>query len=82
MMTGRAFSKQYEGKIVENGTSFTCGSKGEGNVKQQTYTASVDASTQGLKTATKNSDGTFSFSKRVNNGTTSGIEGQSLKNSY
>ena len=74
-----AFSKQYEGKIVENGTSFTCGSEGEGNVKQQTYTASVDASTQGLKTATKNSDGTFSFSKRVNNGTTSGIEGQSLK---
>lgn len=74
-----AFSKQYEGKIIENGGTLTCGSTDEGNIGQKIYTASVDATTQGLKTATKNSDGTFSFSKRANNGTTSGLSNESLK---
>ena len=74
-----AFSKQYEGKIIENGRTLTCGSTGEGNMDQKIYTASVDATTQGLKKKKKNSNGTFSFSKRANNGTTSGLSNESLK---
>lgn len=74
-----AFSKAYEGRIIENDGTLNCGSDGEKNVKPATYTASVDATTQGLKTATKNSDGTFSFSKREAAGTTSGLKDQDLK---
>lgn len=74
-----AFSKAYEGKIIENDGTLNCGSEGEGKIGQATYTASVDATTQGLKTATKNSDGTFSFSARENAGTTSGLKDQALK---
>ena len=41
--------------------------------------ASVDKDTNGLKTVTKNTDGSYSFSARKNDGTTSGIAGTALK---
>ena len=68
-----AFSKAYAGKIIENKGTLNCGSEGEGNVAKATYIASVDATTQGLKTAKNKGDGTFSFTARDNKGTTSGL---------
>ena len=41
--------------------------------------ANVTENTNGLKTATKNEDGSFSFSARVNHGSESGIKDQALK---
>ena len=41
--------------------------------------ANVTENTNGLKTATKNENGSFSFSARVNNGSESGIKDQALK---
>lgn len=74
-----AFSEAYAGKIIENGETLNCGSNGEGAMKKATPTASVDATTQGLKTAVKNENGTFSFSARANKGTTSGLKDTDLK---
>lgn len=74
-----AFSKAYAGKIIENDSTLNCGSEGEGAMKKATPTASVDASTQGLKTAIKNENGTFSFSARANKGTTSGLKDTALR---
>ena len=68
-----AFCKAY--KVVENGGELA---GGFAENKLQSYSglkAEVTADTNGLKTATRNADGTFSFSA----GTGSGIEGQELK---
>ena len=71
-----AFCKAY--KVVENGGELA---GGFAENKLQSYKglkAKVTANTNGLKTATKNADGTFSFSAKET-GTESGIEGQELK---
>ena len=71
-----AFCKAY--KVVENGGELA---GGFAENKLQSYKglkAKVTADTNGLKTATKNADGTFSFSTKEI-GTESGIEGQELK---
>ena len=70
------FCKAY--KVVENGGELA---GGFAENKLQSYKglkAKVTADTNGLKTATKNADGTFSFSAKET-GTESGIEGQELK---
>ncbi len=64
--------------VVENGGALVGGATNEGNIKPFEYTAEVTADTNGLKTATKNSDGTFSFSA-AKQGTDSGIKGEALK---
>ena len=63
--------------VVENGGTLT-GGFSELNLSSYTEKASVTVGTNGLKTATKNTDGTFSFSASKN-GPGSGISGQSLK---
>lgn len=63
--------------VVENGGTLT-GGYSEVNLSSYTEKASVTVGTNGLKTATKNTDGTFSFSASEN-GPGSGISGQSLK---
>ena len=71
-----AFCKAY--KVVENGGELA---GGFAENKLQSYSglkAEVTADTNGLKTATRNADGTFSFSAKEA-GTGSGIEGQELK---
>ena len=71
-----AFCKAY--KVVENGGELAGGFT-ENNLNAYTgLKAEVTAETNGLKTATKNADGTFSFSAKEA-GTGSGIEGQKLK---
>ena len=70
-----AFKAKYE--VVENGGTLA-GGYSEFNLKSYTATAKVTENTNGLKTATKNADGSFSFSARQT-GTDSGIEGQELK---
>ena len=42
-------------------------------------TASVDKDTNGLKTAEKQSDGSFTFTQRNSNGSSSGIKDKTLK---
>lgn len=71
-----AFKEAYT--VVENGEALTGGSTNEGNVKYYNVTAEVTADTNGLKTATKNADGSFSFGPRQT-GTDSGIKGQELQ---
>lgn len=71
-----AFCKAY--KVVENGGELA---GGYAENKLQSYSglkAKVTADTNGLKTATRNADGTFSLSAKEA-GTGSGIEGQELK---
>ncbi len=71
-----AFCKAY--KVVENGGELA---GGFAENKLQSYSglkAEVTADTNGLKTATRNADGTFSFSAKEI-GTGSGIQGQKLK---
>lgn len=70
------FSKQYS--VVENG-GMLAGGYSESQLQSYSATASVDANTNGLKTATKNADGSYSFSARKNDGTTSGLADSSLK---
>lgn len=70
------FSKQYS--VVENGGALA-GGYSENQLKSYTATASVDANTNGLKTVTKNADGSYSFSARKSDGTTSGLADSSLK---
>ena len=70
-----AFKKEYV--VVENDGTLA-GGYGEVNLKSYSLTADVTANTNGLKTATKNEDGTFSFSARAN-GTDSGIKNNALK---
>ena len=71
-----AFAQKYT--VVENGSELT-GGFSEGNLASYSgITANVTENTNGLKTATKNEDGSFSFSARET-GTESGITGQELK---
>ena len=63
--------------VVVNGGSMA-GGYGENNLKSYTAAAEVTANTNGLKTAVKNADGSFSFSKR-STGADSGLIGSSLQ---
>ena len=70
-----AFCQKYS--VVKKGEKIS-GGFSEANLVAYSAEAEVTADTNGLKTATKNEDGTFSFSARQN-GTGSGIAGASLK---
>ena len=64
--------------VVENGETLA-GGYSEGVLSSYSgLVAEVDANTNGLKKATKNADGTFSFGKRQT-GTGSGIQGVALQ---
>ena len=68
------FKKAYT--VVENGGSLV-GGYTENNLNAYSLKSNVTADTNGLKTATKNSDGSFTFSSRAN-GSDSGIADQQL----
>ena len=70
-----AFKAKYS--VVENNGDLK-GGYGEGTLSSYSKTANVTANTNGLKTVTKNNDGTFSFSARQT-GTDSGIKDAALK---
>lgn len=70
------FKENYN--VVENGQTLV-GGYSENELKSYKATAAVDENTNGLKTVTKNADGSYSFSARKNNGTTSGITDSALK---
>ena len=71
-----AFKAKYT--VVENGETLA-GGYSEGVLSSYSgLVAEVDANTNGLKNATKNADGTFSFGKRQT-GTGSGIQGVALQ---
>lgn len=63
--------------VVVNGGALA-GGYGENKLGAYTATANVTANTNGLKTAVKNADGSFSFSKR-STGADSGLIGSSLQ---
>lgn len=63
--------------VYENGSELK-GGYGENKLQVIDEEANVTADTNGLKTATKNADGSFSFSARAT-GTDSGVKGTSLK---
>lgn len=71
-----AFKAKYS--VVENDSTLI-GGYGENYLKAYEVTASVDKNTNGLKTAEKQSDGSFTFTQRNNNGSSSGIKDQDLK---
>ena len=70
-----AFKAKYN--VVENGQTLS-GGYGEGQLSSYSVIANVTSNTNGLKTVTKNSDGSFSFGTRAA-GTDSGIKDQTLK---
>ena len=70
-----AFKAKYT--VYENGSELK-GGFGEKNLKTIDETADVTENTNGLKTVTKNVDGSFSFSARAT-GTDSGVKDTSLK---
>lgn len=70
-----AFKAKYT--VYENGSDLK-GGFGEGNLKTIDEIADITENTNGLKTVTKNADGSFSFSVRAT-GTDSGVKGTSLK---
>ena len=70
-----AFCQKYN--VVENGGELV-GGYGENKLAACSVKANVTDATNGLKTVTKNEDGSFSFSARQA-GSESGIEGQALK---
>lgn len=70
-----AFKAKYT--VYENGSDLK-GGFGEGNLKTIDEIADVTENTNGLKTVTKNADGSFSFSARTT-GTDSGVKDTSLK---
>ena len=70
-----AFKAKYT--VYENDSKLK-GGYGEGNLKTIDETADVTENTNGLKTVTKNADGSFSFSARAT-GTDSGVKDTSLK---
>lgn len=71
-----AFKEAYQ--VVENGGTLA-GGYGEGQLQSYAgLVAEVTAHTNGLKKATKNEDGTFSFGERQT-GTDSGIKDQALQ---
>ena len=63
---------------VEKNGEILVGGFSENNLKAYSETANVTVNTNGLKTVTKNEDGSFSFSARKT-GTESGIQGTDLK---
>ena len=63
------FKKAYT--VYENGTELT-GGYSEGNLANIDETVKVDANTSGIKTAEKQEDGTFQFSKRETAATADG----------
>ena len=69
------FAAKYP--VVKNGETLV-GGFSENNLKAYRETANVTVNTNGLKTVTKNEDGSFSFSARKT-GTESGIQGTELK---
>ena len=69
------FAAKYP--VVKNGETLV-GGFSENNLKAYSETANVTVNTNGLKTVTKNEDGSFSFSARKT-GTESGIQGTGLK---
>ncbi len=69
------FAAKYP--VVKNGKTLV-GGFSENNLKAYSETANVTVNTNGLKTVTKNEDGSFSFSARKT-GTESGIQGTDLK---
>ena len=69
------FCKKYP--VTENGKALV-GGYGEGSLKSYEETANVTEKTNGLKTVTKNADGTFTFSARAK-GTDSGLKDKSLQ---
>ena len=69
------FAAKYP--VVKNG-EILVGGFSENNLKAYSETANVTVNTNGLKTVTKNEDGSFSFSARKT-GTESGIQGTDLK---
>ena len=70
-----SFKEKYS--VVENNGTLI-GGYGEKNLQAYNVTASVDKDTNGLKTAEKQSDGSFTFTQR-SNGSSSGIKDQALK---
>ncbi len=70
-----AFKAKYT--VYENGSKLK-GGYGEGNLKTIDEISDVTETTNGLKTVTKNADGSFSFSARAT-GTDSGVKDTSLK---
>ena len=70
-----AFKAKYT--VYENGSELK-GGFGEKNLKTIDETADVTEKTNGLKTVTKNADGSFSFSARAT-GSDSGVKDTSLK---
>lgn len=64
--------------VVKNGETLV-GGYGETKLAAYTKTANVTANTYGLKTATKQEDGSFTFSAKSNEGTESGIKDETLK---
>ena len=71
-----AFEAKYD--VVENGGTLSGGFSENKLSSYNGLSAEVTAATNGLKTATKNSDGSFSFSAKAA-GTESGIKDQALK---
>ena len=71
-----AFKAKYD--VVENGGTLSGGYSENKLSSYNGLEAEVTAATNGLKTATKNSDGSFSFSAKAA-GTESGIKEQALK---
>ncbi len=71
-----AFKAKYD--VVENGGTLSGGFSENKLSSYNGLSAEVTAATNGLKTATKNSDGSFSFSAKAA-GTESGIKDQKLK---
>lgn len=71
-----AFKAKYD--VVENGGTLAGGYSENKLSSYNGLVAEVTAATNGLKTATKNSDGSFSFSAKAA-GTESGIKDQALK---
>ena len=71
-----AFKAKYD--VVENGGTLSGGYSESKLSSYNGLVAEVTATTNGLKTATKNSDGSFSFSAKAA-GTESGIKDQALK---
>ena len=69
------FAAKYP--VIKNGETLV-GGFSENNLKAYRETANVTVNTNGLKTVTKNEDGSFSFSARKT-GTESGIQGTGLK---
>ena len=72
----KAFKAKYD--VVENGGTLSGGFSENKLSSYNGLSAEVTAATNGLKTATKNSDGSFSFSAKAA-GTESGIKDQKLK---